>query len=58
MPHKYGKSTGEGKKENITKSARLSDFSWFFLIKQLFYSRLLDTIHVSNTPQEIIVKHG
>ena len=48
MPHKYGKSTGEGKKENITKSAGLSDFSLFSLIKQLFHSRLLDTILSSN----------
>ena len=43
MPHKYSKSTASGGKENITKPARFSNFSWLFLMKQLYHLRLLDT---------------
>ena len=31
-----------GGTENVTKSARFSDFSWLFLMKQIFHSRWLD----------------
>ena len=43
MPYKYGKSTRQGEKKISLNQQDLAIFSWLFLTKQLFHSRLLDT---------------